>query len=141
MPFEVPVKATTLGTFAAIRPSTRAGAASISALAAGALRELHWSRARPHKDERERRLASGLTPRQVSLLDEWGYPYVLEEFRFHITVSDSCARDEREAIANWWAARIPALGPLVVDSVALFVEARPGDDLMLAARFSFGGAV
>jgi putative phosphonate metabolism protein len=38
-------------------------------------------------DERARRLMAGLTPRQVELLDRWGYPHVLDEFRFHMTLA------------------------------------------------------
>ena len=30
---------------------------------------------------------SGLTDRQEALLTQWGYPYVMEEFRFHITLT------------------------------------------------------
>jgi len=36
----------------------------------------------------QKRLSSPLTVRQQQLLDEYGYPYVLDEFRFHITLSD-----------------------------------------------------
>lgn len=35
----------------------------------------------------ERRRSAGLTPRQDELMLEWGYPYVLEEFRFHLTLT------------------------------------------------------
>ena len=40
-------------------------------------------------DEAElaRRRAPGLSPRQDELLVRWGYPYVLEEWRFHLTLT------------------------------------------------------
>ena len=36
-----------------------------------------------------RRLATPLTPRQKELLQTWGYPYVMEQFRFHMTLTSS----------------------------------------------------
>jgi hypothetical protein len=37
--------------------------------------------------ELARRRAAGLTPRQDELLVRWGYPYVLEQWRFHLTLT------------------------------------------------------
>jgi len=37
--------------------------------------------------ERHHLLADGLDTRQAALLDRWGYPYVLDEFRFHMTLA------------------------------------------------------
>ncbi len=36
-------------------------------------------------------LASNLTPDQQALLDRFGYPYVMEQFRFHMTLTDRLA--------------------------------------------------
>jgi hypothetical protein len=44
-------------------------------------------RAPPSAEELYRR-RKGLSPRQEEYLLRWGYPYVLDEFRFHITLSD-----------------------------------------------------
>ena len=38
--------------------------------------------------ERSKRLATSLGNRQLALLERWGYPYVMEEFRFHFTLSN-----------------------------------------------------
>jgi putative phosphonate metabolism protein len=46
-------------------------------------------RAPQTEQERERRSAAGLTPRQIKNLDRWGYPYVFADFRFHMTLSGS----------------------------------------------------
>ncbi len=37
-----------------------------------------------------RRRPDRLSPRQRELLDRWGYPHVMEEFRFHLTLTDRC---------------------------------------------------
>lgn len=42
-----------------------------------------------------RRRAAGLTPRQDELLMQYGYPYVMEEYRFHLTLTGS-VQDENE---------------------------------------------
>ena len=54
-------------------------------------------------DEAElaRRRAAGLSPRQEELLLRWGYPYVLEEWRFHLTLTGRIGDDgERSAITD-----------------------------------------
>lgn len=42
------------------------------------------------EQEIARRNPARLTLRQRELLDRWGYPYVMEEFRFHITLTGPC---------------------------------------------------
>jgi putative phosphonate metabolism protein len=48
--------------------------------------------------DRARRLASGLSARQAELLERWGYPYVYDEFRFHMTLTGPIADDARPAL-------------------------------------------
>jgi hypothetical protein len=53
----------------------------------------------------------GLTANQERLLNLWGYPYVLEEMRFHLTLTGSIHDpDERERIHT---ALIPLLAPVL----------------------------
>jgi 2'-5' RNA ligase len=71
--------------------------------------------------ERERRLAARLTPRQVELLDRWGYPYVLDEFRFHMTLAGPLAADQRQrwcsALGDAFAAQ--ADEETIIDAISL----------------------
>jgi hypothetical protein len=57
--------------------------------------------------ERARRLKAPLTPRQVELVDQYGYPYVLEQFLFHMTLTDRLPAEMREPMreraADWFA--------------------------------------
>ena len=63
----------------------------------------------PQPEEFARRRAKGLTSNQERLLSLWGYPYVLEEMRFHLTLTGSIhAPEERERIH---AALTPLLAP------------------------------
>ncbi|HEY1999614.1 DUF1045 domain-containing protein [Paraburkholderia sp.] len=137
-PFALQLEAATLGDFVALRPASAAGDLAIRELAANALRTLHPLRAAPTAQDLARRLAAPLTERQRALLVEWGYPYVFDEFRFHMTLSSSLdAADERAALVAWWQKRIPELGPLRVDGAALFVEPAPGAPFVLWQRLPF----
>jgi putative phosphonate metabolism protein len=71
--------------------------------------------------DRERRLAARLAPRQVELLERWGYPYVFSEFRFHMTLTGRLLADEQ---ARWQAALAADFAPLAptpveIDAVSL----------------------
>jgi putative phosphonate metabolism protein len=136
--FELPMEATTLGDFVALRPAQPQGEAAIRALASNALQTLDALRARPSAADLARRLAAPLSERQRALLIEWGYPYVFEEFRFHMTLSNSLAdAAERAALVAWWRRQTPKLGPLSVDHAALFVEPAPGEPFVLWQRVPF----
>ncbi|MEA3120470.1 MAG: hypothetical protein QOH33_2 [Paraburkholderia sp.] len=138
--FHLAVEAAVLEGFVAIRPATAEGAAAMRALASDALYEFAPLRAMPSEQERRRRLDADLNPRQRELLERWGYPFVLDEFRFHMTLSDSIEPDDRQALIEWWRMQLPRLGPLPVDGAALFVEPQPGKPFVLAARLPFGDA-
>jgi putative phosphonate metabolism protein len=136
--FALSVEAATLGDFVALRPADQSGEANIGAVAASALRSLDTLRARPSAADLARRLAAPLSERQRALLVEWGYPYVFDEFRFHMTLSSSLAdAGERATLVAWWQAQTPALGPLAIDHAALFVEPAPGEPFVLWQRVPF----
>jgi putative phosphonate metabolism protein len=139
-PFALPVEAATLGDFVALRPADAHGDARMRELAASALQSLDTLRAQPSAADLARRLAAPLSERQRTLLLQWGYPYVLDEFRFHMTLSNSLAdTDERATLLAWWRQRTPELGPLAIDQAALFVEPAPGEPFILWQRLPFCG--
>jgi hypothetical protein len=136
--FALAVTAAALGRFVALRPATDADEAAMRALAEDALRTFTPLRATPSARERDARRAQPLTPRQQTLLDAWGYPYVLDEFRFHMTLSDSLDDPaERGILLDWWRAAAPGLGPLPATGAALFVEPAPGAPFVLWRRLPF----
>jgi 2'-5' RNA ligase len=63
-----------------------------------------------------------LTPRQRSHLDRWGYPYVMEDFRFHMTLTGRLGGAKREAIRAILQERFASLKitTLSIDRIALF---------------------
>lgn len=78
--------------------------------------------------DRQRRLSADLTTRQIELLDQYGYPYVLEQFKFHMTIGDPLIDDDRDdivAAAQVWFAPVLA-EPVTVDRLVVFHEAEAG---------------
>lgn len=114
----------------------------LSALAADVVQDLDGFRALPSDAELERRREAGLSAQQEALLQRWGYPYVMGEFRFHMTLSSRLPDGpEREAIVTALEPRVAPVtaGPTSIDAIALFVQERRGGPFTLARRFPFGG--
>jgi putative phosphonate metabolism protein len=74
------------------------------------------------ESDRARRNPSALSPRQRDYLERWGYPYVMEEFRFHMTLTGRLPQPRHEAIVGLLAKRFAALdlATLPIDRIALF---------------------
>lgn len=122
-----------LGGFFALVPG--ADAAELHALADEVVTSFDRFRAPATEAETARRNPAALTPRQRELLKAWGYPYVLDEFRFHLTLTDRIPHERRpeveRTLRDWFA---PLLGADVpVDALALFTEAEPGAPFQLHA--------
>lgn len=80
-----PIQLSKLGTFLALTLSE--SSAPLAVLAAICVQSLDQFRTRPSADELARRRSGGLTPAEDANLQLWGYPYVMNEFRFHITLT------------------------------------------------------
>ncbi len=124
-----------LGRFYALVPG--APAAPLYALADVVVTGFDQFRAPPSPAETTRRNPASLTPRQRELLAAWGYPYVLDEFRFHLTVTDQIPPGRQAAVEStltrWFA---PDLGATVpVDALALFTEPTAGAPFALQAVY------
>jgi putative phosphonate metabolism protein len=72
--------------------------AALDALAASCTTIFDAYRAPMSPQERARRLASGLSQVQIQNLDRWGYPYVLSEFRFHMTLTGAVPQRRKKAV-------------------------------------------
>lgn len=88
--------------------------------------------------EIDRRRPDGLTPRQRDLLHRWGYPFVMEEFRFHLTLTDRLERPEpvRTALETFFTPVLPA--PFVIEDLCLFAE-DTGGRFHLLHRYALSG--
>lgn len=98
----------------------------LAALADACVTEFESFRAALTQDDRERRLKSRLSVNQIALLDRWGYPYVFEEFFFHMSLTGRIAAQPQQ-IAELLAAKFAELNQrsLAVDRLALLKQDHP----------------
>jgi len=82
--------------FIALRPGKHS--APLQHLAADCVREFDHFRKPPSELELARRREAALTDAQSKMLDAWGYPYVMDEFRFHMTLTGRLEADERKTV-------------------------------------------
>ncbi|UEM13607.1 DUF1045 domain-containing protein [Bradyrhizobium barranii subsp. barranii] len=108
--------------FIAVIPTEPVGA--LQQLAADCVREFDDFRAPMTAEDRARRKPEKLGERQRDYLDRWGYPYVMEEFRFHMTLTGRLDAERRGPILEMLRARFAALGldTLAIDRIALFKQ-------------------
>ncbi|MBF9036535.1 DUF1045 domain-containing protein [Rhodobacterales bacterium HKCCE2091] len=124
-PVEIPDLAVRpLGRFVAIVPAEPSP--TLLELAARVVRDLDRFRAAPSDAELARRRAARLTPRQDRNLADWGYPYVCEDFRFHLTLTGKVA--DADALAAILGAHFAEVlpRPYRLDSLALTGEGADG---------------
>jgi putative phosphonate metabolism protein len=130
---------TTLGSFVALTPV--GDVTALNALALRATSELDVLRAPLNEAELRKRLKSPLTERQRAQLERFGYPYVGEDFRFHMTLSGSLPAERvapvAAALREAYTADVLA-GPVAVDALAIFEQAAPGERFRIIGRFPLG---
>jgi len=140
-PFVVPsVQLACLSGFMALVPAQPS--ADLQDLADSCVIEFDEFRRPAGEAELARRRAAGLSPRQDALLQRWGYPYVFEEWRFHLTLTRRLADDvERSSVTELLRRRFAGYldRPLAVKDVCLFRQPAPGRPFTVLARFALGG--
>lgn len=91
-------------------------------LAADCVSEFDSFRAPLAESDRARRNPSQLTARQREHLDRWGYPYAMDDFRFHMTLTGRLDAARRDPVLAMLRNRFSAIGlkTLAIDRVAVF---------------------
>lgn len=91
-------------------------------LAADCVSEFDSFRAPLGEEDRARRNPAQLTPAQRKHLDRWGYPYVMDDFRFHMTLTGRLGAERLELLLTMLADRFAVLDldTLSIDRIALF---------------------
>ncbi len=96
----------------------------------------------PSEAELARRRKAKLTPRQDALLVRWGYPYVFNEWRFHLTLTRRLDAAEmariRPAAEAYLAPALPRARR--VHDVSVYVQPEAGAPFRLEARVKLGGS-
>jgi putative phosphonate metabolism protein len=129
-----------IGAFFALTPGG-SDPAGLQALAADGVRGFDAFRAPPTAEEIARRRPERLTARQRENLAVWGYPYVFDEFRFHMTLTGPVPEEQCAAMDTLLRARFADFigRPLMVDMVCLFVEPDPPGDLVVDTAIPLAG--
>lgn len=125
--------------FLALRETTHCP--PLHALADACVTGLDEFRATPDQAELDRRRKAPLSPAHEALLAAWGYPYVLAEWQFHVTLTRRLNAAERDAILpalHHHFGDVPA-NPRLVTEICLFTQAGPGAPFLIAERLPLKG--
>ena len=135
-----PLSVQDLSGFIALRPVESPPA--LGSLAADVVEAFDGFRQPPDAAETARRRAHGLTPAQEANLARWGYPYVMDDFRLHFTLTSRLPAGERAPLIDWLSRYFaPVLArPFTLDTLWLFVEPEPGAPFRQARGFALTGS-
>ncbi|PYE33071.1 putative phosphonate metabolism protein [Rhizobium sp. PP-F2F-G38] len=140
-PFEIPsLTLGQLGPFFALVPGAPSDA--LSRFAAKTVRRFEPFRAALSAEDIARRNPEMLPTAQRENLENWGYPYVFDEFRFHMTLTGAVPKVRRPAVQ---AALEEAFAgfldkPLPVTALALFIEPKRGSPFTVHSLMPLGDA-
>lgn len=139
-PFDLPpLSVHDLDGFLALRED--APCPALNAFADACVTALDDHRTPPDAAEVARRRPERLTEVQRDHLTRWGYPYVFEEWRFHVTLTRRLAPEEKAVLMPAVTAFLgdaPAR-PRCVSAVSLFVQPAPGAPFTIAERLPLRG--
>jgi putative phosphonate metabolism protein len=128
-----------IGHFVALVPD--APSEPLTTLAADCVRDFDGFRAAMTQRDRARRKPERLTPRQLDYLDRWGYPYVMDEFRFHMTFTGSLQPKRRETVACTLRGCLAELAfhEMTIDRFAVLRQSSPEQRFRCLAQFALRG--
>lgn len=139
-PFELPpLVAQALGPFVALVPP--APVPVLEDLARCLVLDLEPVRAPLSPAEIARRRPDRLSARQSGYLDAYGYPYVLDEFRFHMTLTGPLPEGVRDHALNALRDAFAGSGadkPVTIDHVGHYVQETPQARFRLVRRIPLG---
>jgi hypothetical protein len=135
-----PLRVSDQGGFLALRP--QGDPTQLNDTAAACVQQLH-PLAQPLSDaELARRRHAPLTPEQDRLLLAWGYPWVLDQFQFHLSLTGplgQCSPEVKAALLQAAQARFETLPVCRFAQMALFIEPERGADFELLDTLELHG--
>lgn len=117
----------------------------LTALATAVVARLDHLRAPLSAHDRLRRKPDRLTERQLGYLDRWGYPFVFDDFRFHMTLTGPMPPDRlasvrqvleavfKSEVAEWRS-------PVVIDALTIFRQSNRDARFRVLSRHPLRGA-
>jgi hypothetical protein len=109
-------------------------------MASGCVRALEGFRMRRTEKELAQYRQSKLTVHQEQMLENWGHPYVLEEFRFHMTLTGRIDEDaERDVVMRAASERCKDFigKPLPVTEIVVCSQSAPNALMRVIQRVPF----
>ncbi|MEO1091123.1 MAG: DUF1045 domain-containing protein [Pseudomonadota bacterium] len=137
--FEIELEVSSLRGFIAL--TTVRSTPELERFEAACVRSFEPFRAPLNDEELERRRPSLLSEAQRANLERWGYPYVMEEFRFHMTLTDRLAGPEHDLLLAELRERTTNLvaEPFLVDRLCIFEELVAAGDFRQTAAYPLTG--
>jgi hypothetical protein len=139
-PFELPALSVhDLAGFLALRECM--ASTPLQALADACVEYLDPFRAPTSDAELDRRRRAGLTPRQDEMLRRWGYPYVFDDWVFHMTLTRKLKAAEMRVLMAASEAHFTAATRVSrrVNDICLFVQRAPGMPFIMKERLPLRG--
>jgi putative phosphonate metabolism protein len=132
------LKISRLGRFLAMTQDVQSN--EMTELAASTVSHFDKFRAPLSDNDIEKRRQRRLTPQQHALMLRWGYPYVMQEFKFHMTLTGPLAPNEIDAIEHDANTRFQEFigQPLKIASLALLGEDSDSGRFHVVDKLSLG---
>jgi putative phosphonate metabolism protein len=133
--FQAPaLKVAKLGRFIALTLAEPDG--MLSQLASESVRVFEPFRAPATEQELALRMHNSLSPRERQHVMRWGYPYVFDAWKFHMSLTGPLSPPELPPLETHLRERFEPFSqqPLRVDSVSIFYEPQPGAPFRLIDR-------
>src|SRR5690606_18235244 len=134
-----PLELAVIGKFIALTPV--AESAALERLAAACVRAFESFRTPLTEDQARDYKLNKLTVHQEQMLEHWGYPYVMEEFRFHISLTDRIDDErERQSVMELLTKLTqPVVGqPIRIRDLVVFAQDDVGQPMKPLERIPFG---
>lgn len=132
------LKVSRLGPFFALVPAVESF--DLAEFASNCVRRFEPFRAPLTQPELTRRRRTRLSDNQDRLLVQWGYPYVFDEFRFHMTLTGRVPETMRDRmlrdLETYFADHTDI--PFRLDTLSLFSQASPEKAFRVEAAFPLG---
>lgn len=134
-----PLHLAVLGDFVALAPDGRV--AELQALAFACVTQLDDLRAPLNEADMARRQLSGLDTRETELLALHGYPYVMERFRFHMTLTGPVDFQVAQLVCQTLEPEVMRLNrqtALSLDRICVFKDPGSGEPFVRIADLELG---
>ena len=137
-PFSIDLKVQEFGNFIALMMDPKVQ--KMQNLASKLVEHLDQFRAPLHQEEIDKRRTSTLTSSEDKNLLNWGYPYVFNDFRFHITLTEKIqCRSSQEFMVSAASSHFSESldNATMVNSISLFFQESSEADFLQIQQFPF----